>query len=210
MKIGAGAEALRGHPSAPAALRPPGSLAPRRRAKALAWALVVYDERAMDGIPERARPVQSREEVMALVEGGVLITLGTRDAALRPTSARAYGARVQPDRASVTVFVPEAVAGRCLANLRDNGRVAISFSNPLDARSVQVKGRLLGARPMRPEDEAAQGRYHAALSQALTWVGVPGATLRRIAYAPSVAIDVAIEEIFDQTPGPGAGQLIRA
>jgi hypothetical protein len=88
--------------------------------------------------------------------------------------------------------------------------VAISFSNPLDARSVQVKGRLLGARPMRPEDEAAQGRYHAALSQALTWVGVPGATLRRIAYAPSVAIDVAIEEIFDQTPGPGAGQLIRA
>jgi hypothetical protein len=148
------------------------------------------------------------DELADFVESGVSILVGTADERLRPACMRALGARVSQDRASVTVFVPEASARAILANLAANGRVAVAFSRPLDHRSIQIKGACLGTRPASADDRGVQERYRAAYFEQLHAVGVPRAVARRIAWWPSVAVDVRVTELYEQTPGPGAGRRL--
>ena len=67
---------------------------------------------------------------------------------------------------------------------------------------------------MRPATTAAdaelQQRYLAAFVDQLYMVGVPRALGRRMRTAPSVAVTFEVEEVFAQTPGPGAGRRLEA
>ena len=148
------------------------------------------------------------DELADFVESGVSILVGTADDRLRPACMRALGARISHDRASVTVFLPEATARPTLTNLAANGRIAVAFSRPLDHRSIQIKGACLGTRPASHDDRSAQERYRAAYFEQLHAVGVARSVARRIAWWPSVAVDVAVTELFEQTPGPAAGRRL--
>ena len=55
----------------------------------------------------------------------------------------------------LTVFLPTAVADRPVANVRDNGRIAVGFSGMLDHKSVQVKGRVVEVRIFRRKGAGA-------------------------------------------------------
>jgi hypothetical protein len=148
------------------------------------------------------------DELADFVESGVSILVGTTDDRLRPACMRALGARISQDRTSVTVFLPEATARATLANLAANGRIAVAFSRPLDHRSIQIKGACLGTRLASHDDRGTQERYRAAYFEQLHAVGVPRSVARRIAWWPSVAVDVAVTELFEQTPGPAAGRRL--
>lgn len=144
-------------------------------------------------------------ELVEFVESGVSLLCGTRDDQLRPDCCRAVGAIVARDRASVTVLLNPRTATRTLANLAAGGPVAMTASRPTDYRTIQLKGH---ASPPRPATEAEQmiaQRYLAAFTEALYLVGLQRAVVRRLRIAPAVAIEVAIAEVFQQTPGPQAG-----
>jgi hypothetical protein len=144
-------------------------------------------------------------EVASFLESGISVLVGTRDARLAPESTRGVGARVEAGGAELTVFLPAATAARAVANLRDNGRIAICFSRAIDHRSIQVKGRVLSIRDGDAADRATIERWLEGLALGWQQVGIPPSTTRRLARWPVRAVRLALEEVYVQTPGPGAG-----
>ncbi len=153
-----------------------------------------------------ATPVVIPPEVAEVLLCGAMMHLGSRDSALTPECETASGARFDPGSDRILVYLPTARADSTLANLRDNGRAALTICRVTDNVSIQLKGRFLGARP----GEAADRRYLEWLldrrQRELAEVGMPRSYSSRLVWWPCVAIEIQVEEIFDQTPGPRAGE----
>lgn len=151
------------------------------------------------------------DRVLEVLHGPAFMQLGTRDARLRPAHTMAVGARVDPDRTTVTVFVPEGRSERLLSHLRDNGRVALGLSLA-SHEAYQLKGTFVASRPTGDEDVAHQEAYRAKLHASARDAGYPDQIARPLtlgfAYRPGVAVTFRVEEVFLQTPGPGAGSKI--
>jgi len=150
-------------------------------------------------------PAVPSDELAQFFEAGISILVGSRDARLMPDSTRAVGARLEGERAEMTVFLPRATSGATLANLADNGRIAVCFSRPVDHRSIQIKGRVVAITDAVPADRVWIDRYRSELVQCWGWFGLPPRTTLRMAHWPCAAVRFAIETSFVQTPGPGAG-----
>jgi hypothetical protein len=145
-------------------------------------------------------------EVIDLVESGASILVGTRDSHLRPASVRGVGARVSPDRMSVTVYLPEATSRKAVENLRDNGDIAVALSRPIDNLAIQIKGRCSRV-CLAPQDERAfPERYAVAFVEMTYAVGMPRGLMKRMTIWPAWAATFEVREVFSQTPGPGAGR----
>jgi predicted pyridoxine 5'-phosphate oxidase superfamily flavin-nucleotide-binding protein len=144
-------------------------------------------------------------DLASFLESGVAILVGTRDARLFPECTRGIGARVEAGGEELTIFLPDAIAARTLANLEENGRVAVGFSRSQDHRSFQVKGHVVALAPARDSDRADVERYRCAWAAELAAVGLPPRITLRMAHWPAHAVRLRIESVFVQTPGPGAG-----
>jgi hypothetical protein len=149
-------------------------------------------------------------DTAAFLESGLSVIVGSRDGRLQPECVRAVGVRVEPGGRELTVFVPDATGARTLANLRDNGRVAVFVSRALDHSSLQVKGTALSVAPAAGPDRAFLDRYRAALAEQLGPVGVPPRWVFRMSHWPAHAVRLRVEQLFRQTPGPGAGAPLDA
>ena len=148
------------------------------------------------------------DRVIEVLHGPAYMQIGTRDAALRPSHTLAVGAVVHDDRETVTVFVPTARAERILADLESNGRVALGIAL-VSHEAYQLKGSYLSTRPTDASDLARQETYRKALLDDALRVGYPDEIARPLtqgfAYTPGTAITFRAEQVFLQTPGPGAG-----
>jgi hypothetical protein len=133
--------------------------------------------------------------------------VGSRDATLRPASARGFGVEIDAPGRVATVFLPAAGAEVTLSNLRDNGQIALTFSRGFDHRSLQVKGHILSIAETDERQQRLQDRYFGLFSEGLVFIGHRQKLLRRVRYYPSFAVSFRIASMFDQTPGPGAGRL---
>jgi hypothetical protein len=148
-------------------------------------------------------------ELVDFVESGVSMALGTVGEGLVPECVRVCGASVAPDRARLTLLVGDAIAGRTRANIEAGSRVAVTFSRIYDHRTVQVKGRAIAVRAGTEADHAIATRYVSAFAEALHPTGLGRAYVRRLRIWPLVAIDVEVDALYQQTPGPGAGEALR-
>jgi hypothetical protein len=148
------------------------------------------------------------DRVVEVLQGPAFMQIGTRDEALRPAHTFAVGAVVHDDRQTVTVFVPTPRSERALRHLQENGRVALGVALA-SHEAYQLKGTYLSSRPTDAGDHARQEAYRTALLDSVLEAGYPEAIARPLAlglaYAPGVAITFRAEEVFLQTPGPGAG-----
>lgn len=148
------------------------------------------------------------DRVIEVLHGPAYMQIGTRDAALRPSHTFAVGAVVHDDRETVTVFVPTARAERILADLESNGRVALGIAL-VSHEAYQLKGSYLSTRATDASDLARQESYRKALLDDALGVGYPDEIARPLtqgfAYTPGTAITFRAEQVFLQTPGPGAG-----
>jgi hypothetical protein len=145
-------------------------------------------------------------ELVDYMESGVSLLVGTRDTALRPASARGFGVEIDAPSSTATVFIAAAGSQVTLGNLRDNGQLALTFSRPIDHRSLQVKGRVLSITETDEHQRRVQDRYFSRFAEGLIFTGLRQNLLRRIRYFPSYAVHFRLESMFDQTPGPGAGR----
>ena len=150
------------------------------------------------------------DDVLAFLRGGKSLVIGTRDKELLSECARGVGLRASGDRQHVSVFLAEPSSQRTLANLRDNGRIAIGLSHPPDHRSLQLKGRVTALVPATDEELSFVKGYVAELAAVLDVVGVPARIIHRVNYLPCVKAEVRVEEIYLQTPGPDAGSALGA
>jgi len=145
-------------------------------------------------------------KLASLLEGLVAVHVATRDAALVPDEVMAAAALLELDGRSLTVYLPDATAGTALANLRDNGEVAVVLSQPLTHRTVQLKGRVETIRPAGEDEREAVERFAAAFDAEVAAIGLPPAALRRRTRWPCAAATFAVREAYEQTPGPRAGE----
>lgn len=143
------------------------------------------------------------------MEGGVSLLVGSRNAELRPACARAFGVEIEAASGTATLFLPAAGAQLTLSNLRENGLIALTFSRPIDHRSLQVKGRVVSITEANERQQRVQERYFSLFCEGLRYSGMRESLLRRIRYSPSWAVCFRIESMFDQTPGPGAGRVAK-
>ena len=148
-------------------------------------------------------------ELTDFIQAGLSMLVGTRDARLVPDYVRAVGARVEKGGREVTVFIPAATAAAAAANIADNGRVAMCVSRPVDHRTVQLKGRIVSCAAAPDADRAIVERYRTDFAATLAYFGVPPRLTLRMSHWPAYAVRFRVESLFDQTPGPGAGEEIR-
>lgn len=143
---------------------------------------------------------------LALLEDGAAFYLATRDGDNLPEVALLAGAAAGPEPGTLTIFVPLGWT-RALANLRDNGRVAMTLARLADYRTYQLKGQALAIRDAREDERATALRHHDAFARAADFEKL-GHVVRSWAWWPCAAVDVRVEEVFAQTPGPGTGQKV--
>lgn len=148
--------------------------------------------------------------VVELLRGPAVMHVGTRDRRLRPAHSHVTGAIVDDDLRTVTFFVTETRAKRVLSDVEDNGRVALTAAQATH-EAYQLKGSYVSSRPATEADYAFQEAYRNRLWPAIAQF-FPEDVVRPMvlgtAYRPSVAITFRVEHIFEQTPGPGAGEEI--
>jgi hypothetical protein len=144
----------------------------------------------------------------AFLEEGLGIHLGTRNARLEPNGVRAIAALVEPGGTHIVAYVPDAAATRVLPDLESNGQTALVFGRPRDHRSCQVKGEFVEARPGEPGEREAVRAQFARFRENLAEIGIPREGSARWATWPVVAVRVRVTALFEQTPGPSAGNQL--
>jgi hypothetical protein len=150
------------------------------------------------------------DRVVEVVTGPSVLWIGTRDGELRPNHAYVTGAIVHEDRETITFFVTEKRARVILANVENNGRVALA-AGQASHEAYQLKGAYLTSRPATDDDYALQEAYRDKTWRALAqfWPEeLVKPQFTGAVYRPSIAITFRVEEVFLQTPGPGAGSKL--
>ena len=146
--------------------------------------------------------------IVDLLQTGVSVNVGTRDADLMPECTRGWGIWVEVDRTAVTLLLTESASAQTLANLRNNGLIALTCSRPTDHVTCQLKGTVTQIRPATQQDYKRQQAWRRAFLDELIAVGVPAEQTDAIIMQPAIAIEMQVTGVFAQTPGPGAGEPV--
>ena len=146
--------------------------------------------------------------IVDLLQTGVSVNVGTRDADLMPECTRGWGIWVEKDGTAVTLLLTESASAQTLLNLRANGLIAITCSRPTDHVTCQLKGTVTRIRPAAPQDYEQQRQWRRAFLGELIAVGVPIEQAEAIIIHPAVAVEMQVTYVFAQTPGPGAGEKV--
>lgn len=134
---------------------------------------------------------------------------GTRDKDLVPHAHRVSGWRVGPERETMELFVPEPFTEHLLASLQDNARIALTVEEFPSHETYQLKGNYIGHRPPGADDLAIHEQCRERFVRSLrSFLNLPEEVLRAFILKPDVVVSFKVEEIYLQTPGPGAGSRI--
>lgn len=148
-------------------------------------------------------------ELVDFIHSGVAVGVASRDGSMRPAFARAWGPHVSEDRRSLTICVSAAEGSPTRSNLNANGAAAVGFCPPTIAKAVQLKGVAVVLGDPCPDDLERVERHVRAFEAECARIGVaPEVGARMFDGSALVLINVAIDEGFDQTPGPTAGRRL--
>jgi hypothetical protein len=139
---------------------------------------------------------------------GFSIIVGSVDAEGRPASCRALAVKADDELTRLTVYLPVATAHETIANIATTQRLAVAAAHPIEHSCVQFKGSTRGVRMAGEEEGVFVRERLEKFTSLLEVVGIPRSLLQRINQWPAYAVDMNIEQLFDQTPGPNAGAQI--
>lgn len=148
-------------------------------------------------------------ELGEFLESGLAIVVATRDRKLAPDGRAAWAVQVGADRHHLTLFAHEGAARDLLVNLEAQPEIAINLDRPTTHRACQVKGRYVSSRRARPAERALVERQIEAFVADLEVIGVPRTLMAGWKKWPCRALEIEVTHIFEQTPGPGAGEPIK-
>jgi hypothetical protein len=148
-------------------------------------------------------------DLAEFLETGIAAIVGSTDGENRPSMTHAWGLRLAPDSRTLAFFVEAVRSKTLLANVTTNGRLAVTFANPVSYRSIQLKGRCIDTRPATPDDERWIEAQFARFVASTALVGDPPELMQRMmSGGPFRRFDMTIDSSFDQTPGPDAGRAL--
>jgi hypothetical protein len=110
---------------------------------------------------------------------------------------------------TATVYLPVATSRDTIANVATTGRIAVAATHVVEHDSVQIKGATRNIRLATEEERPLiEGRL-LAFGKVVEPLGLPLHITRSVNCWPAFAIEIEVEHIFEQTPGPRAGQQIQ-
>lgn len=148
------------------------------------------------------------QKFVDFVQGPTMHHVGSRSARLRPAYSWAFGATVNAEEDTITFYLPNVEGAETLGNFEDNGMVALTISDAATHETYQFKGPCLSVRPSEDKDTAIQDIHRSKLISHLGALGYPDEILTGFTIYPSTAVTFKVEEVFVQTPGPGAGDKL--
>ena len=145
------------------------------------------------------------EELAEFLRGGLAVVVATRDQNLRPEIERGWGIQLGEGPSTVTVCVCVPPGSHAQANLAANGAIAMTCSLPSTYRTVQLKGTAVALGAPTEEQLAAVRRHVDLFVEEVAELGVRPEGARSFAAGELISVTVAVRELYDQTPGAGAG-----
>ena len=150
-------------------------------------------------------------ELTSMIEDGAGLVVGTVGDDGEPRACRAWAVTVadpEGGRLRVVVGGDDPVT---VANLRVGATLAVNGADVRTFRSVQLKGRIVEVVEAVAGDLAASRAQSDRFLQAVHETdGNPLDQLRRILPNEIVVVEIVVDEMYDQTPGPEAGGPLAA
>lgn len=140
------------------------------------------------------------------------MSIATRDANNRPVVARVFGCRVSADRRTVTIFLNPLHSPLALQCLRETGVIALAVTRPTTHETLQMKGRVTAITPLQAGDGEEMAAYLGSIFEELAPMGYSREFMRGVFGMPGECVAVSFEPaaLFNQTPGPHAGEKLGA
>jgi hypothetical protein len=145
----------------------------------------------------------------SFIEEGLGIHIATRSYRFEPNGGRALAVKVSEDGALLTVYLATVALDRLLPDLQASGQAAVGFARPVDEKACQLKGLFVSARPARQDERSLIDAQWNGFLDNLGRIGIPREPLARWTLWPASAVTIKVTAIFEQTPGPGAGEPMR-
>jgi len=146
-------------------------------------------------------------ELKEFIEGPVGISAGTRNSELKPEYCRVLGAHALENDV-IKFFIAKSTAGETLNNIEDNKLISINFANIFSSESYQFKGENIKFADCDETDQKRVDEYMSAFNDCLIKIGFTEDLIYKWPSNPCIAIEMKVEDIFDQTPRIGAGNKI--
>jgi hypothetical protein len=143
------------------------------------------------------------------LESGCALITATVDADGWPHASRAWGLDVVDAAGARLQLLLDASDVRSQENLEVTKVIAVTAAHVPTLHSMQLKCHATGQRGANPTDEARADRF---CEQFFTDIeqteGTNRELLERLRPSEYVVFELVVDEIYDQTPGPGAGAAI--
>jgi hypothetical protein len=144
-------------------------------------------------------------DLQPVVEAGMSLVVGTVSADGEPRAHRAWWATIVDPDVPRLRFVMSNDDTDLAARLA-NGAVSLTGANVATYESRQVKGRVATVEPPTVHDlERTRHSIDAFFDAIHRTDGNPLEHLARMLPEHYVAVEMTVEEVYDQTPGPKAG-----
>ena len=149
------------------------------------------------------------QEIVDFIYSGQAGVVGSRDENMVPMLALCWGTRVRDTDGVIITYVVKEQYEQMLKNFNNNGRVVLTLVETPSYRSYQFKGQFLEARAMTPDEIDFQRQFREEVVAGFHSGGYPYEIADRYVGLADLAIEFKVENIFDQTPGPGAGKAVQ-
>ncbi len=149
------------------------------------------------------------EIVTFLQERGTVAVAGTRNAECIPEIRYVSGWSVEEDHATISCSIAEGFATDLTSSLDDNGQFALTVEEIGSHETYQFKGKYIESHlPSDADIEShltARSRFGSVVNELF---GLPEEVCAAYISKPVIAVRFEVQEIFLQTPGPGAGSRL--
>jgi pyridoxamine 5'-phosphate oxidase-like protein len=137
------------------------------------------------------------------------VLVATVDAQGTPSCCHAAAIRPDDDLKTVAIYLPIATSQQIIQDIATTHRVAVAATQVVEHFSIQLKGLAQTARLARDDESAFVEEHHQAFVDVLHSIGIPRRLTRSLTHWPAFVVDMVVEEVFEQTPGPNAGARLR-
>lgn len=149
---------------------------------------------------------------LAFIQKGISISVASRDRRLVPSLSRALACVQSEDSTQLRLVLVASQSQDLLRDINAGSAVAVGFTEPSTHRTLQIKGRDARVEPLSNLDREALARSKKAFGHEIGQLGFDDAFNQRFFHAEPhdlVVIAFTPEVVYQQTPGPGAGGVLK-
>lgn len=146
-------------------------------------------------------------EIQEFLRGPVVFSIATASHDGMPWFSRCFLIKPSTAPNQLHVYIPKTISEQPLANLAQNDRIAANGVDFTNFKSRQFKGRHIDTQSATKEEISEIQQAIETLAPMFGQFFGPGGDSgwRRYKIDPSVRLTIQLDEVYNQTPGPGAG-----